>query len=422
VDYGGAGTAAYRLHKHFSTLGHDSRMLVLDSRVKDASVTEATSNSFRKRVVTNFHKAWLRARTNQDYFFQDERSTPIKLHRLMKYLEDFRPDIIVAHSLTYFFTLRQLLELQQVTRAPILWYLLDMAPFTGGCHYAWDCSGYARRCGRCPAFGSSDENDLSRRGLSDKLDAIRHLRLAVVAGSGLLQRQASRSALFDGRCIDKILLAVEPAVFKPGPKKDLRRKLGLPADKKIVFFGAHKVSLRRKGMAYLMEALESATASSDRWSGALHFAVAGDSGEMETFLASRFPFTPLGHLHGDEMLASAYAAADFFVCPSVEDSGPMMINESIMCGTPVVSFDMGVAQDLVHSRKTGYRAELKNSADLARGIRYMLDLSAEEARRMSEECRKVGLESCHPTVQVGSFMKLFRYWLDAEPCDPSLNR
>jgi len=78
-----------------------------------------------------------------------------------------------------------------------------------------------------------------------------------------------------------------------------------------------------------------------------------------------------------------------------------------MCGTPVVSFDMGVAPDLVHTGKTGYRAELKNSADLARGIQAILDLSPEESRNMSESCRQLGIQSCNPTAQSESFTRLF---------------
>ena len=136
-------------------------------------------------------------------------------------------------------------------------------------------------------------------------------------------------------------------------------------------------------------------------------AVAGNSKELEPGHTPLFPVTRLGYLQGDALLASAYVASDLFVCPSVEESGPMMINESIMCGTPVVSFDMGVAPDLVHSGKTGYRAELKSSADLARGIRQVLDLPPEEARRMSEACREIGLRLCHPTIQVESFLNLF---------------
>ena len=66
---------------------------------------------------------------------------------------------------------------------------------------------------------------------------------------------------------------------------------------------------------------------------------------------------------------------------SIEDSGPMMINESIMCGTPVVCFDMGVARDLVHTGRTGYRAALRDSSDLAFGIREVGDRTRPQVRR-----------------------------------------
>ena len=145
-------------------------MLVLDSRSKDQGVTESPSDLFRKQIARNFNKIWLKSRTDQSYYFQNQLSTPTRINHLKNFLEDFTPDIIVAHSLTYFFTVRQLYELQQITGAPIIWYLLDMAPLTGGCHYAWDCSGYTRNCGKCPALGSTDENDLSRRVFNTKLE------------------------------------------------------------------------------------------------------------------------------------------------------------------------------------------------------------------------------------------------------------
>jgi glycosyltransferase involved in cell wall biosynthesis len=84
----------------------------------------------------------------------------------------------------------------------------------------------------------------------------------------------------------------------------------------------------------------------------------------------------------------------------------MMINEAIMCGTPVVSFDMGVAPDLVHTGKTGYRAKLRDSQDLATGITEILTLSEDAYNRMSYNCRELGLKLCHPKVQVESFERL----------------
>jgi len=97
-----------------------------------------------------------------------------------------------------------------------------------------------------------------------------------------------------------------------------------------------------------------------------------------------------------------------FLCPSIEDSGPLMINESIMCGTPVVSFDMGVAPDLVHTGKTGYRATLKDSEDLARGIYKLLNLSDTEYAQMSGNCRELGLKLYSPSVQLQGFERVFK--------------
>jgi glycosyltransferase involved in cell wall biosynthesis len=107
----------------------------------------------------------------------------------------------------------------------------------------------------------------------------------------------------------------------------------------------------------------------------------------------------LGFIRDDRTLAAAYQAADTFVCPSIEDSGPMMINESLMCGTPVVSFDMGVAGDLVHTGTTGYRARLGDCRDLARGIGAILALSPDQRDAVARECRQLALRLCHPGVQ-----------------------
>ena len=85
----------------------------------------------------------------------------------------------------------------------------------------------------------------------------------------------------------------------------------------------------------------------------------------------------------------------------------MMINESILCGTPVVSFDMGVAPDLVHTGRTGYRARLKDSADLAVGLYQLMEMNEVRTRVMRTECRALGLALCHPDVQVSAFMALF---------------
>ena len=86
------------------------------------------------------------------------------------------------------------------------------------------------------------------------------------------------------------------------------------------------------------------------------------------------------------LLAKAFQSSDVFLCTSIEDSGPMMINQSLMCGIPVVSFKMGVSLDLVKNNITGYLAQLKNCHDLAIGLTQILKLNVVESSNMSSNC------------------------------------
>ena len=114
--------------------------------------------------------------------------------------------------------------------------------------------------------------------------------------------------------------------------------------------------------------------------------------EEKNFLAALpFEYKFLGLIDNEKELPFAYNAADIFVCPSVQDAGPMMINESLMCGTPVVSFDMGVAKDIVISGRTGYRASLNDCDDFAQGMYQILTSSNEEYLRLCDESRRLDM-------------------------------
>ena len=404
-DHGGAGKAALRLHRNICSAGLNSKMVVYKKREVDGDIFEVGESGIGFRLATFLTKVKLRLISNQDYYFQDQsRSALGGVNELIQSL-NFKPDVIIIHWVSNFISPEDIMALSMAYDATVILYLLDMAPLTGGCHYAWDCSGYMRECGMCPALKSSNASDMSHRIWMHKLQALRGIRLAVAAGSSWLEQQSKKSSLFSYRPIQKILLSVDSDIFKPAEKVSARQKLGLPLDKKIIFFGNQGIGLKRKGMSYLIEALQLLTADPDLDKTKFMIAIAGD--QPRNFNIN-IDFKSLGFLGTDELLALAYQAADVFVCPSVEDSGPMMINESIMCGTPVVSFEMGVAPDLVHTGITGYCAKLKDSKDLARGIMSILSLGPEEAMLMSRSCRDIGMALCHPQIQVDALMAMIK--------------
>lgn len=409
---GGGHDAAYRLHCNMRSAGVESVMVVLDKRSKDPNVVAMSEHLtlldrlrlYLKKKLFRYHQRFYTSR-----YFVIEMWDFFPASRLVAALP-FRPDAIIVHWVSTFVTTSMMSKLGTITGAPLYWYMVDMASMTGGCHYAFDCSGYTRQCGQCPQlrFGKY-KSDISYRQWQQKFNNFKTVKITAVAASTWLKRQAKASSLFAGQPIAQILLGMEVDVFKPFPQQAARAILELPVDRKIIFFGAHNIDEERKGVNYLLDALSQLhhllNRSPDLCRNIL--VVTAGLGKNAEHLKIPFEHLHIGLLQGSEKLAAAYQSADVFVNASTEDSGPMMINESILCGTPVVSFDMGVAPDLVHTGRTGYRARLKDSADMAAGLYRLMKMDEVTAHAMRTECRALGVQLCHPDVQVRAFMTLF---------------
>jgi glycosyltransferase involved in cell wall biosynthesis len=160
---------------------------------------------------------------------------------------------------------------------------------------------------------------------------------------------------------------------------------------KIILFAAVKIADKRKGFIELIEALKCLKHNiSNSEINNIHIIIAGqDAPELTSQLP--FPHKVLGYLNHNQ-LASAFQATDIFVSPVIEDSGPMTVIQSLLCGIPVVSFDIGVAQDLVINGQTGYKAVLMDSEGFANGIQSILELDEISYRDIRSNCAKLSIE------------------------------
>ncbi len=356
-------------------------------------------NRLTKNKKSNIDKNYyiLQPDLTKDYY-----STETFLKKL-----PFTPDVIIVLFMPKFLNFKNLYELNKNTGALILLYMMDMAPMTGGCHYAWNCKGYTKTCGNCPGLFSDKLEDQSYLNWKFKKGYIEKTKIIPIAATEWQYKQLQESTLFSNSNYHKILLPINDGLFSPADKEEVRKSIKLPIYKKIILFAAMNIGEKRKGFSELVECLRILKDRSDRiWASDILLVITGI--EQDNY-KSLFPFDYLAMGSGlsHEEIAKLFQAADLFVCPSIEDSGPMMINQSIMCGTPVVSFEMGVALDLVITGKTGYRAKLGDSSDLANGIKYIMDLDVQSYREISENCRSVGLELCDPRKQVSKYLEIF---------------
>ena len=168
----------------------------------------------------------------------------------------FLPDFIIIHSVTHFINAKNINEIYKATNKPIFWNLLDMAPMTGGCHYAWDCEGYKKHCGYCPGLSSKREKDVSRKNYEFKSRYLSEIPLTIIPPTHTLLQQVNSSSLFRDNAKVKIMLAVDATIFKPGEKSLARKTFNLSPSAKIIFAGSQDVTEERKGYHYFIESLE----------------------------------------------------------------------------------------------------------------------------------------------------------------------
>lgn len=330
--------------------------------------------------------------SNPNYYMHDlSESKNIKFGKKILKKIKTQPDAILYLFSNHFLTPYDLDYLYVHTKAPVFWYMMDMSPMTGGCHYAWECLGYANECGFCPGIYSDSKEDQTHLNWQNKFNSIKNSNIIPIAASEWQYNQLKISSLFKTCKKYKIYLPIDDALFKPGNKSEARKIFGLADNKRIVFFGAVSVNEIRKGYKELIESFKILkTLLLESKSKDILLVIAGNyNDKMDSDLPFEHQF--LGHLDYSK-LSTAFQAADVFVCPSIEDSGPMMINQSIMCGTPVVSFEMGVALDLVHNGLTGFRARLKDCYELAIGIKKIVELDKVEAEKMMDNCIKLNEE------------------------------
>ena len=60
---------------------------------------------------------------------------------------------------------------------------------------------------------------------------------------------------------------------------------------------------------------------------------------------------PLEQVVSESYMALIYSAVNLFVHPAVEDNLPNTVIESLLCGTPVVAFNIGGIPDIINDDK-----------------------------------------------------------------------
>lgn len=320
----------------------------------------------------------------------NERTGWYNSQKLLKKLNGFVPDIIIVLFMDGFINLKNIYDLYSVFGSSIYFYPMDMAIMTGGCHYSNGCTGFSTGCDNCPIF--LIKGSIAKKNILFKDNYLHKFPFKILSGSKEIFDQLKKSYLFKDAIIYNYLLPLDKEIFRP---KEVTNAVNLSNGSKKILIGSQTLGLKRKGGDLIIKILNLLSAHLDKkkyaWS--VEVIIVGKSStsylnliKLKKQSCGRVP------LH---TLVDLYNLSDVFISASREDSGPMMVNQSLMCGTPVVSFEVGVAKDLVRDYETGFLIKKFDLDDFASKIEYILGLSPEERMAMRANCRTSMLNIKH---------------------------
>ncbi|MBD2230089.1 glycosyltransferase family 4 protein [Phormidium tenue] len=393
---GGAAIAGYQLHGALLNQGLDSKLLVGQKKTDDPRVAQVPRHQWLENQLQR-----LTHRGGFNYV------NHISSFAIPKHPFFAATDILNFHNLhnSYF----SYLAIPRLTEhKPAVFTLHDMWSFTGHCAYSYDCARWQTGCGHCPYPETYPGIRRDSTHLVWKLKdwIYNHSNLTIVAPSRWLAEQAKASVLGHFQ-INHIPNGVDPDAYQPLERELCRTALGIPAKKRVMLFSAINLTDSRKGGDLLIKALNQLPATLKK--DCLLLTLGHPSKQLATLLD--IPLMNLGYVSSDRLKSVAYSAADLFLFPTRADNLPLVLQESMACGTPMVSFDIGGVSDLVRPGITGYLAQPEDIDDFCKGIVELLDDNAKR-QVMGENCRRIALKEYTLDLQAIRYSRLYQEILD----------
>ena len=400
---GGAAIAANRLMEALRNNGIKTKMLVRDKQTDEVSVV-----SLKKSWRKIFQFAWERTVIwaangfkRRNLFAVDIANTGTDITSIPEFRQ---ADVIHLHWINQ--GMLSLNDIQKIFESgkPIVWTMHDMWPFTGICHHAGTCEKFVEQCHHCELLLKPHRKDLSYLVYRKKAKVFSKTHITFVACSHWLEDLAKRSALTQGHTVVSIPNAININLFKPRPKKFAREKLHLPQDKKLLLFGSVKVTDKKKGIDYLIEACKLIAQQYPELSKQLGVVLLG--GHTEQFVSLfPFPIYNMKYVSNEKELVDIYNAVDLYVTPSLQENLPNTIVEAMACGIPCVGFQIGGIPQMIDHLHNGYVARYKSADDLANGIHWAL--TEGDYPTLSQEAHRKAESTYSQSIVANQYIKLY---------------
>lgn len=399
-DTGGAANACVRLHQGLLNAGFDSKVLVFLKRRnidgvfqfyehKSSNLAVDKYRFFKFGFYEGINRLHILGRSkNYEIFTSPKSLIDIINHPLI-----LDADIIHLHWVAYFLDYPSFFK--KIKNKKLVWTLHDMNPFTGGCHYARDCSKYASNCSKCPQLLGSFSQNYAQHNLLIKKKSLKEIKnINIITPSNWLLQKSKSSYLFSKYNHYHIFNGIDTGQFKIMDLNKSKNKLGIPTDKINLLFVSDLIENKEKGFELLNKSINEIDND--------NFILTLVGKTKLTFSNKKIKY--LGYIKGIEKMNMVYSAADAFVIPSLEDNLPNTVIESLLCGTPVIGFPTGGIPEMIMHKENGLITKDKSSESLSSAI---IDFLSKKNYFDREQIRTNSIENFGLKNQVKKYIELY---------------
>ncbi len=363
---GGSGIAAYRTAEALEKYhGHEVFFLVRTKTKDQANIYQTTGNNFKAKLERLFN-------IGMNLLGLQYVWLPFSPWFILNKLEEIQPDVVwINNTVGGYFMTSHLRTISKKYKT--VWTLHDMWAFTAnGAHTFGDESWKQLKAGKgerkiYPTIGLPLGNWLIRR----KQRLFKDVDFTVVVPSTWMYNMAVQSPVLAGKKIVHIPHGIDLEKFKPLDKAAMKEKYGIPRDAKTIAFIAQKLKGNFfKGGSDLYDILK---ALNEKTTFPIHLLLMGEDSMPELNAFQNLIVHPMGYVKEEEKMVEILNATDVFVYPTRADNFPLVLLESIACGVPVVTYNVGGCGDIIREDESGYLVDYSDYKNASLKILYLIN-------------------------------------------------
>lgn len=261
--------------------------------------------------------------------------SPIATRRAERMILREKPDVVHLHCLNgHFINVYRLIRFLKKNNIPTVLSLHAEIMHTAGCDHAMDCEKWKTQCRDCRRIHGivskffRDDAEHCYNLMKNACEGF--TQLTVVGVSQWITDRARQSPIFRDAQFKTVTNGIDTQVFCQRDFAELRERLQIPQDKKIILHVTSGFLSPIKGSKYVLELAERMPE--------YQFIIVGFDGDKSVLPPN---VLPIAHTENQQELAQYYSMADCFVITSARETYPTVCIEAAACGCNVVGFRVG---------------------------------------------------------------------------------